>query len=185
MTCNICNGSRSINLPITQRLRLSIEGQPKFEKPEKTYKTYACPECCASVAEERVLTVGATATIRDVYDCDDYRHAIKQTIAQTLARALLDKECITFEETPRTDNDFKTEITGTIGVVSASYVANLQARANAAARPLLEQAATLAIENIRQWGSAYGHIRVDKDHAAREINAAIDKVLNTGKTGQG
>jgi hypothetical protein len=59
MTCPVCRGSKTIRLPYMRRLEVSFDEAPLEDlvASEPATKTYPCPECSASVPQDKVRTL--------------------------------------------------------------------------------------------------------------------------------
>lgn len=144
---------------------------------ENIYLRIPCPECAPRAPETKVaiLKVGAMVDSRafDLYP--QARPAAQRHAAYLLIAQLEKRGYIRFREEPGDDPAFwgRAEMTATLGVVSPTEVATIEACVEEALTPLAQQIADEAIKQIDNWGSVYDRHQISKTTAAQLIREAV------------
>lgn len=179
MTCDICQGSKHIRLPVASRLTVLTSGASITDTTiEISSKTFPCPQCCGKqVADERIELAGVALTIRDEY-APEAEKFYKDEAAQVLARHLVKHGSITFEKIPAPGRPGQSEVTGVVGLVTRTQINRIEDRVRTEALALMECVIRLALEDIATWGSHYTGLngQIEKGRAIDCIRAAFAKV---------
>lgn len=187
-TCEICDGARTIRLPVRRRLVDDILTPRDAARPltateiAQSYRTFPCPACADAVHEDRikVLTTGAEMWLELEYENDErYREYCRQQLAHQLVGELLRDRMITFETGRLDKRTIKRQFVATLGVVAPQAVENIQTRILAGAQRIANKVVELAGQRILQWGSAYSGASgpIEKAKALVEIKGAFKDVI--------
>lgn len=179
MTCDICQGSKHIRIPVASRPSvLTCDASITEATIEISYKTFPCPQCCGKqVADERIELAGVALTIRDEY-APEAEKFYRDEAAQVLARHLVKHGSIDFEKIPAPGRPGKSELTGVVGLVTRTQINRIEDRVRTEAQTLMERVIGLALDNIATWGSFYTGLSgpIEKGRAIDCIRAAFSKV---------
>lgn len=80
-----------------------------------------------------------------------------------------------FQQGPADKQEYRREHRVTVGVVAPNVTASMDAERHRAEEAFAAQVIELAINEIENWGSYYGHTSLRKDEAARFIRGALGK----------
>lgn len=173
MTCPICCGARTIELPLYHPLPV-VPITESAPVPVEASRQYACPECATGGPISHFHAVSRSSVIDlnvvERLDEEVYRDAVlAKEGARLLAECLVRHGLMTMQSTPNLDRQIL-ETKFTIGVVSAQHVAFMDDRLRAHGREVADEVARRAAEKIRQvcaWGTPID-VAVDQVKLAAE-----------------
>ncbi|UXS01139.1 hypothetical protein [Agrobacterium tumefaciens] len=180
MTCDVCQGSKYICVPVALALSTFVNesGVPSSSETVIDRKTFPCPQCCGKqAADERIEIAGVALDVPD-YDDASAERFYKDQAARVLASNFLKHASIDFKKTPHPYKPLQFEMTGVVGLVTKVQVNRIEARAKAEAAKIVEEVIEVATRDIETWGSAYTGLDgpIEKRMAVRFIRAAFQKV---------
>lgn len=174
--CDICGGSNRINLPI--RARLSAYGMQDAFEPRVSHRTYPCPECAKQSPIDRVDIIElAAVTDANYEDHPNFMRGRRRTLADMLAHRIADSDLMRIERGPTDPVYMRFPIRAVVGLVAPKDVASIEQRARTEQNKLAEAAATIAIDEIANWGSHYGQTTIEKGRAYDFIREAVAKAI--------
>lgn len=175
MTCLICCGARTIELPVYHDTppRISNNTTPI---PLESSRQYACPECVTGGpishfhAISRMSTVTLDAALRLGGRRDEI---IAKEGAKLLAQALIHHGVVTMESTPDLDRNIL-ETKFTLGIVSTSHVAFMEERLRDRGRRIADEVVRRSAQKIREMC----RINTPADVAIDQVRAAAREVTD-------
>lgn len=179
MTCDICQGSKHIRIPVASRSSvLTCDASITEATIEISSKTFPCPQCCGKqAADERIEIVGVKLVIPD-HAGDHAEQLFKRQAASTLAANFVEHASIDFSKQPHPYRPGEAELIGIVGLVTKTQVNRIEDRALTKAHSLMERVISVALEDIATWGSYYTGLSgpIEKGRAIDCIRAAFAKV---------
>jgi hypothetical protein len=180
--CPVCQGRKRIKLPLYQPVSASFSDDADWTAREAS-REYACPEC-SGVPESRVNILGCVASIfcPDPVNFPDQIKAMRHHMAREMAEKLVKDGFIRIEVGPVGD-DFRSEVTATLGAVSERAVASMEQRIAEHQDVVAREVANAAAAGIRVWGSYYTDDdgSIPKSQAVDAVREALKAVLEKRK----
>lgn len=171
-TCNICQGSGYIMLPIRRALSYDASSVPI--KSEPGHRTFKCPQCKeAQIADERVQTLGV-AVLMDEHVSDHASAMMRQQAATELANHMLANDAIRFKTERRASG--KLELIGTVATVTQNQIERIEVKERRAGIKYANKVVRRAVEKIAVWGRDIGRTEITKEEAIRFIREAVSEV---------
>lgn len=154
--CEICHGNGRIRLPRYVRLKAVGGPSPMDAEIESSVAEFACPECEANSAPfDRVDVVSQiVSAASDIRDARFDEH-VKERLSYDLARELLRRGLITFQQGRENLKDMTVPWKATIGAVAPKHVATMEDRISARQLEVAAEVVAQTGEEIANWGSYY------------------------------
>lgn len=182
--CDICGGSGSIRLPVRAKMSARYSDYNSSIEPTQSSRTYACPECGPSIDQERIalLYTKQDVSAHPSYMNDDrYHEAMLRDAAHCFVDMLLRDGYIKQERGSVDTDKMVYEIRSTLGVVSPSVVASMEARIAERQGEVAVEVANEAMRLINHWGSHYGTTTLSKVEACRFVQEAVRSIANPNR----
>lgn len=178
--CDVCGGRGVIQVALH---RMSVVLNPNGETApdvECLSRRYACPECSAKAAVDRVFALDAHVMI-DMRYGPEAMPRVRYDIARRLADHLLKAGFIEFDERPGREDGLGFLQKAVIGTVWAVHPAearrSIEDRIRERQQMMAATAADRAIKQIDNWGRLLPNPHeIAKDTAVRLIREAVREV---------
>lgn len=176
--CEVCVGRGSVRIRLHSKPSV-FDPMENISPQELTARDYPCPECSASISEERVYILQSIPmTLTDEVD-PKWKEAIRRECAHGLADQFLKRGLITFSEKREKANDYTTNtvIIATLGAVSPRHVASMEERISERQDEFAKKVVTIACAGISNWNSLFSNNSgtIYKDQAISEVCGALFK----------
>jgi hypothetical protein len=143
----------------------------------ETARAFPCPECAPKVDHERIALVYSEVQASAQYSAEpEYQAAILRDAAHAIVDELLRGGYIKQVVGDLDNMSMSNPIRCTLGVVSPSVVATMEARIAERQGEVADRVAEEAKRLIGVWGSHYGHTTLTKDQACRSVSEALDAI---------
>lgn len=177
--CPICCGAKKVRLPV----REPVSAYDPMRTPSVgTMREYACPECTykvpvdqVAIVDSRVL-VGAIELDTSKAGADLVRH-VENAAIYKLMLALVSGGYIKVARAPLVGSVHAYPFTATIGVVSKSAVATMEARIAERQDLVAHAVEGEAVRQLHEWGSNRGTQNISKAMARQIIGDAVRVVI--------
>lgn len=176
--CVICCGTSIIRLPVRRRFAVAA---PETISMDEVSRIYPCPECAATIPQERLAIVHHHSLADSRIDDPAYIMAARESAAHGLVEGLLEGGFIQFERGHEDARERVFQTRATVGVVSPKHVATLEERIDERQADLANKLAIEAKAQIRIWGAYYtgDEGKIAKGQAADAVDRALKAILAT------
>lgn len=175
MSCDVCEGRKTIRLPVLQRM-VTFTDTPE-EPPElmAAYRDYPCPECTEQIPYTRLGVLREVSSIERQSRLNEAQ--ITDILTRQAAHAMIDRiirdRLLTVEKV-ETVRGY--ELRCTLGLVAPKHVATLEERVAERQMEVAEELVRENIKEINNWGSFYGIPTVGKWQSIEWLQAALKKI---------
>lgn len=184
--CDICRGSKTINLPVHRELE-AVGHDPVAallgKQLDVSHRSFPCPQCAGIADTASVVLVHAQdhPYRAELYDQTDFKLHLMVRHGHMLVKTLISGGYITTREIERRNNSHRGEevlVRSSLGVVAPAVVASIEQRAVDAGAVIAMEAAQAAVDQIVNWGSYFGTGTIPKVQAEHLIRGAVSAMIN-------
>lgn len=178
--CDICNGRGKVRLPVYREASVRYDEAASISPAMDTAnREYPCPECSP---RPDVVNVELFRTRHDIdsrIPVDARERYVRDQAAHMMAEALKNSGHLRITVGQLDTRRMCHPVNATLGVVSQSVVASMEARIAEKQAEVATQVVDLAIDKISHWGSHYGHTMLHKEQAYASLREALKQALES------